>query len=553
MNDEIQIIQAYSEASQDEFWKLLKSLKEADDYEGWSTAIYYRCATDLESFAGIFFPQFCTSPFNTFHYDTFKNCIFGERGYRQANAAPRGNAKSTIKVLIKPIHDICYKLEKFTVIVSNTSDQAESKVKDIRAELIDNNLLIDIYGRFIRGRKGATTDFIAHNGDWSCRILALGAGTEMRGIRYREVRPTKIILDDVEHSEEVENESLREKLKSWYQDVISNIGDEHTNIDFVGTVLHRESLLVHLLGNPRYKSKMYKSIVSWASNTGLWDQWKDIYIDLDNDHRLQDARNFFLANEPAMLEGSDVLWPEKESYYFLQEKIIESGIRSFMKEKQNDPMSDQEKVFDRDTIWWYDETPNGLLIEKTNTLIPWNQLTAYGAIDPSTGQTKAKSNKKPDFTAIISGYVDGKKRLFVDSDFLRRVSPSAFISQIFQLNEQYKYYKFGVETNLFRNLLIKSILDEKERIKKEEKKEVSIKFYDIELHENKEKRIYSIEPKVFHGWILFNKKKVSQEFMNQLYDFPKAQHDDGPDCLEMLFGLVNNKYTVGALDKETGR
>lgn len=553
MDNEMTTINEFSSLTPDEFWTLLNDLKEKKDHDAWRTAIYYRCATDLEAFASIFFPHYCKYPFNSFHYDTFLASRLGERGYRKADAAPRGNAKSTIKVLIKPIHDICYKLEKFIVCISNTEDQAVSKLKDIQAELVDNEMLIDIYGRFIRTRKIGVQDFVAHNGDHSCRLLALGSGTEMRGIRFGESRPSKIILDDVEHSEEVESEHLRDKLKAWYEDVVANIGDEHTNIDFVGTVLHRQSLLVTLLKNPRYRSNCYRSVISWASNKELWDKWKAIYMDLDNDNRMEDSKKFYMEHKEAMDEGVEVLWPEKEPYYALQEKILETGIRSFMKEKQNDPMSDEEKIFTPESIWWYDETPQGLMIERTKTLIPWDQLTAYGAIDPSTGQTKVSGNskKKPDFTAILNGYSDAKKRLFVHEDFLKRVPPTAFIQKIFEYWFQYKHYKFGVETNLYRNLLIKNLLDEKARLAKEGK-EVTVKFYDIELHENKEKRIYSLEPKVFHGHILFN-RRISDEFMNQLYDFPKGVHDDGPDCLEMLWGLVNNKYKVGALDKDVNR
>lgn len=534
---------------------LLKDFEEKKDHDAWRTAIYYRCATDLEAFSAIFFPHYCKYPFNTFHYDTFGSEKFGQRGYRKANAAPRGNAKSTIKVLIKPIHDVCYKLEKFIVCISNTEDQAVSKLKDIQGEFYDNEMLIDIYGRFLHSRKVGVQDFVARNGSHSCRFLAVGSGTEMRGIRNRESRPTKIICDDVEHSEEVESEILRDKFKSWYEDVVSNIGDEETNVDFVGTVLHRQSLLVTLLNNPRYQSHLYKSIISWATNKALWDEWQNIYMNLDNPNRQEDAKAFYNQNEEAMLEGVEVLWPEKEPYYMLQEKILETGLRSFMKEKQNDPQSDEEKVFTPESIWWYEETPQGLLIEKTNVLIPWDQLTAYGAIDPSTGQSKVSGNtkKKPDFTCILSGYADSKKRVFVDEDFLKRVPPSTFIRKIFEFWDRFKYYKFGVETNLYRNLLTQNIKDEKEKIEKETKRPVTCKFYDIDLHENKEKRIYSLEPKIFHGHILFNKKKISPEFLNQLYDFPKGVHDDGPDCLEMLHGLVNNKYKVGSFDKETNR
>ena len=170
---------------------------------------------DIEIFAICFFPHYCKFPFNIFHFDTFGDYEFGERGVRRASAAPRGFAKSTIKVLIKPIHDICYKLEKFLVVLSNTESQSSQKLKDISAELLTNEAIILAYGRLIPGRKVNATDFICVNGDWSCRLLAMGMGTEMRGIRYRDARPSKIILDDIEHSTRVESEMLRDEDKRW--------------------------------------------------------------------------------------------------------------------------------------------------------------------------------------------------------------------------------------------------------------------------------------------------------------------------------------------------
>lgn len=517
--------------------------------EEFSGIVYNRCATDVELFAIMFFPHYCKYQFNAFHRATFSDYKYGERAIRRAKVAPRGFAKSTLEALIKPIHDVCYKLEKFIVIISNTEAQTVQKLKDIQTEFITNDFLISIYGRFIQGRKAGSTDFIAVNEDHQCRFLALGSGTEMRGIRFGDVRPTKIILDDVEHSEEVNNEAIREKMSNWFKDVVSKIGDGETNISIVGTILHQKALLVELTKNPIYKSMQFKAIISWAERKDLWKEWENIYTDLDNENRAIDARNFYESNKEEMDKGVEVLWPDKEPYYKLQEEIIESGMRSFMKEKQNDPQSDEEKIFSPDNIWWYRKEDKGLFILKTNTLIPWVNLTAYGAIDPATGQTKASNNKKLDFTSIVSGYVDLKKRFFVDDVYLKRVSPTQFIQKIFELQEKYEYYKFGVETNLYRNLLMKNILDEKERIEKQEKKIIKVKFYDIDLNENKEKRIYSLEPKIFHGHILLNEELKDSIALDQLYDFPKGVHDDFPDSLHLAFGMVIGKYAVGGLNK----
>lgn len=526
----------------------LRKFVQNEEWDDFINAIVLRCATDLEAFALIFFSHYCKHEFNLFHRNKMDQYDYGERSVRRADAAPRGYAKSTIKVLIKPIHDVCYQLEKFIIIASNTHAQSVQKLKDIKAEFINNELLTLVYGSHFPSGKVSVEDFVCRLGSYSCRFLAVGADTEIRGARHGDSRPSKVILDDIEHSEEVESEELRDKMLHWFQDVISKIGDENTNIEFVGTVLHQKSLLKHLLQNPRYETGEYKAVISWSERQDLWDQWTQIYTNLDNDYRLDDAKKFYEENRTEMDRGVEVLWPEKEPYYYLMEEIIETGMRSFMKEKQNSPMSDGEKTFAPENIWWYEERKDGLFVLKSNTLVPWNQLSAYGAIDPSTGQQKASARKKMDFTCILTGYHQpARSRLFVHHDYTRRIAPSVYIKEIFELNERFKYNKFAVETNLYRNLLTQNIQDEKKRREAEFKKSIDIRFYDVEQTENKEKRIYTLEPKVYHGHILFNKNGISQEFMNQLYDFPKGNHDDCPDSLEMLWGLVNNKYKVGGL------
>lgn len=534
-----------------EFLTLLEKLENEEDQK---EAIKLRCATDVRLFAELFFPHYCTDPFNQFHTDTFEDYSYMERAIRRASAAPRGYAKSTIKILIKPIHDVVYELENFIVLVSNTEPQASQKAKDISTEFITNNTLIDFYGNFFRSKTVGATDFICTKDKYACRILAIGSKTEVRGTRFREARPSKIVCDDVEHSNEVENEAIREKYEAWYREVISKIGDTKTNIEFVGTVLHRKSLLKSLINNPKYKSREYKAIISWSNRTDLWDEWKKIYCDLDESERHELALTYFDNNKEEMLKDTEVLWPEREPYYYLMEEIIETGLRAFMKEKQNSPMSDEEKVFDPEEFWWYEQTEKdgreGFHILKTDKFIPLEHLTPMGVIDPSTGQKKPSANRKTDFTCILTGYKDPlSNRLFVHCDFTKRTSPSKYVKQIFVNNEIYLYHKFGIETNLYRGLLAKNIMDERNRQQLNTGKPIPMKFYDIVQTENKEKRIYTIEPKVFNGYILFNRTMLSQEFKDQMWEFPKGQHDDCPDALEMLWSLANNKYKAGTLEK----
>lgn len=532
------MIESENEKSESKLSRIQESL---DDL------LYYRCATDIELFCQTFFPHYCEFPFNPFHVDLFDSYEFGERHTRRGRAAPRGYAKSGVVALFKPIHDLCYKLERFIVILSNTEPQAKQKLKDIRAEILTNDLLASFYNlSFMGGKKAGETDYIALCDEFALRFLALGSGTEVRGIRFGAYRPSKIILDDIEHSTKVFNESIRDSFEDWFNDVITKIGDTKTNIEFIGTVLHPKALLCNVLKNPSYDSKKYKAVISWAKNKSLWNEWTSIYGNLEDDNRVKTALSFFTDNESEMMDGTEVLWPEKESYYYLMVELLETGRRSFMKEKMNSPLSDDECLFDREEFWWFREEKDGLYIRNSNTLIPWRELRAFGVIDPSTGLQVASKSKKGDFACRVAGYTDRKGRLFLFQDKTKRHSPTKQISDIFDSHDKLNYEKFGVETNLYRNLLLPNILEERKRREKLQKIIIKIPFYDIVQTDNKIKRIHTIEPKITHGWILFN-ETLSDDFVGQFEEFPKGDHDDGPDATEMLWSLVNGRYDKNAV------
>lgn len=498
-----------------------------------------RCASDQELFAKVFFPHYCTREFNDFHHDFFQTVQYGERNVRRVRAAPRGSAKSTLATLVKPIHDVCYGLEKFILIFSSTTPLANKKLKDIRAEILANGFLRLVYGVRFPKKKVGESEFAVVSNRGRTYFAALGRGAEVRGIRINEDRPTKVLCDDVEHSDEVYNEKVRSKTESWFLEDVSKVGDSGTNIDFVGTILHKDSLLSKLLKNPAYDGQVFKAIISWSERQDLWEKWNDIYINKDKKTHRDDARKFYEQNKTEMLRGTKVLWPEKEDYYAHMIDLAEIGKRSFMKEKQNEPQGDEGSIFER--IHWYREETEGLRIESSNTLVPWANLTCLAAMDPATGQDKAKKGSG-DFTVLGVGYKDTKDRLFLHWDSTKRESPTRFISRTFDVHERFNFERMALETNLYRNLLMENIVEEKRRREiKNKSKGIKIQFYEVENTENKRERIYRLEPKVNNAWILFN-RALSREFMLMFEDFPNADHDDSPDMVEMMWNLANNRY-----------
>lgn len=500
-----------------------------------------QCRYDLELFAVTFFPHYCTHEFNAFHRYYLEHAKKDGRNLRFAGAAPRGSAKSTFATVIKPIHDICYGLEKFIIIASATEDQASGKVKDIRRELLDNDLLRYIYGDFFRNKKVSETQYVATCQGHSTMVMALGAGTEVRGARFGPHRPSKIVCDDVEDSDEVHNQEIREKVERWYFEVISKLGNEETNIEFIGTVLHKDALLVKILKNPAYTSQVFKSVLSWADRTDLWDKWSQIYNNLDSETRLIDARTFFEENKEEMLKGTEVLWPDKRDYYKLMTDRVEIGDRAFQKEDQNNPLSDDRAIFKR--FHYFREVDEGFEILETKTIVKWETLSpAFAVVDPATGKSKIKT--KGDFTCIPIGYKDKKGRLFVYSDWTKRAEPSEFIKVIFTLNDDYEFDRMGVEENLYRNLLLDVIRKARDEHAKEKGQPVHVNFYDIINTQNKIDRVSALEPRITNGYILFN-TTLSEEFKSQMQAFPLGDNDDCPDALEMLWGMAMNRYKAG--------
>lgn len=505
-----------------------------------------RMATDLELYTVVFFPHYCELEFNQFHRDIFSTFKFGARSLRDVGAAPRGSAKSTLKTLIKPLHDVCYHIERFILIISNTGPLAAQKLKDIRAEILANDDLVSVFGIGFATKNPGETQFLVTCGEHKTYFLAVGRGSQVRGARFGPWRPSKIICDDVEFSEEVNNEQIRTKTENWFFEDVVKVGDHQTNIDFVGTVLHPQALLSKLLRNPAYDGKIYQSVISWSAREDLWQQWREIYTNIENTKRVAESDLFFKINEKEMLRGTKVLWPEKEPYLYLMKEMVEIGRRAFMKEKQNAPLGADEPGFD--TIHWYRARNDGIVLEQNDQFIPWKDVkhAAYGAIDPSTGKKKAKGGKLGDYASLAACYMSPNGRLLVHEDWTKRAGPTKQIQQIFEFHKRYQFVKFGVEINLYRELLMTNIVEERKRLERESGQLLKIPFYEIEQTENKTERIFRLEPRISHGWMVFN-RALSEEFKQMIENFPHGEHDDAPDVAEMLWGLTHNRYEASSV------
>ena len=505
--------------------------------------IRMRCRTDPELFARIFFPHHCRLPFSSMHRDFFrshKNHINGDllsrAGYNEAVAAPRGFAKSTIKSLILPIHALLYQTERYIVIISATLKQAKLRLKNIKNELLTNDLLKKYYDISIPSglKKAWTQQSITVN---DVQIEAYSGGTEIRGISFREFRPSRIILDDAEDSSLVESAEGRSRLLEWFNEVIENLGDSYTILEVIGTLLHPESLLATLLLRPDFQGKVYRAVLEFAEDAILWEKWRTLFSDLTDEKRQDTAREFFQKNRAAMLKGSKVLWSAKEDYYSLMTQLFTRGRHAFFQEKQNDPRAAEHRMFSRNAFRYFTLEGDRLLVDQPGCeprIIPLSSLKICGFLDAALGRKKSRGSEG-DFAAIATAGRDPSGYLYVLDVWLQRMPPTKQIARIFDLHSRFHYFSFGIESNCFQSLLLLPLEEERKR------RQASGAAWDVPVvemnhRERKEARLLTLEPLVANGWVLFN-RALPEEFFRQMEDVPNGRHDDGPDALEAAVSL----------------
>ena len=273
-------------------------------------------------------------------------------GCRRAIEAPRGHAKSTTFTFKDDLHAAVYGYKHYIIILSDSSEQAEGFLVDIKTELEENAALKEDFGE-LEGKVWKSSVILLANG---VKIEAIGSGKKIRGRRHKQWRPDLIVCDDLENDENVNTPEQRKKLRDWFYKAVSKAGDTYTDIVYIGTLLHFDALLANVAKNPSYKSVRYQGVISFATNGELWDAWESIFTDLSNDNRQEDALEFYQANREAMLEGTAVLWEEKLSYYDLMVIRISEGEASFNSEIQNDPIDPENCTFQEEWFdFWDDE------------------------------------------------------------------------------------------------------------------------------------------------------------------------------------------------------
>ncbi|MFX1512612.1 MAG: phage terminase large subunit [Promethearchaeota archaeon] len=514
------------------------------------------CEDDLYLFAIRYFKHYLKKPSSELHkwlYQTLTRELGGKKkkyqGMKLAVAAPRGNAKSSIVSNILPIWCICYKKKNFIIMVSDTKGQAEDFLGDIKRELELNELLRRdfphvagaVHERDLKkGLVWRADEIITKN---MVRVLALGTGSKIRGRKFGVNRPDLVIGDDLENAEMVRSETQRDQIRgTWFnKDFVfagaGDSGDDDDMTDFfiVGTILGKDSLLNALMDPreyPDWRRRKFQAVKKF-SDSPLWEEWEKLYKNRFDMDRIETARKFFEERQEEMLEGTEVLWPEGDTYYSLMIDRLKS-LSAFLTEKQNEGVDLSKVYVTRDLLHWEDFRGNKEIAIAINRGLKRGYV--YGAIDPSLG----KKSKSGDFSAIITVVRDPVTGfIFVIHMDIKRRSVEDQVKAILKNHIRFGYKLFAVETNAFQYVLAEAVR------KASREQGFYVPLEEINNYQDKKMRVEGVVPFMKDGTIVFDKTldKQSQSYnrgIEQICTFTgeNDSEDDAPDCLEMAVRIA---------------
>lgn len=472
-----------------------------------------RATADFDTFVNTYFPHYIRSPHKSeLHKYLFRRLVEivgSDKSETDAIAAPRGEAKSTLVSQLFVLWCLVTGRKKYPVIVMDSIDQAYPMLEAIKAELEFNpRLSMDFPEATGQGRVWQSGTIVTR-GD--AKVQVAGSGKKLRGLRHGPHRPDLCVLDDIENDEQVRNPEQRDKLQSWLTKTVLPLGGAVGKYDvvYIGTILHYDSVLSRTLNNKMWRTARFKALLQWPDRMDLWDTWEALLRSEGEDA----AGLFYLQHVHEMELGAVVSWLARPVLALMKIRARD-GHDAFDSEYQNDPVAGDNAPFSGCIQFW------------VNRLADW---IFYGACDPSLG--KAGASRDPS-ALLVGGMNRATGVLDVVEAQIKKRLPDRIIEDVIELQGLYKCVLWAVETVQFQEFL------RTELIKRSAARGVPVPARAVQPNSDKLLRIESLQPHVRNGLIRLHPNQ--QTLIDQLRHFPKADHDDGPDALHMLWTIATS-------------
>lgn len=439
------------------------------------------------------------APTPEFHRDGWALCVSDEKFV--GIIAPREHAKSTAFTEAYGLASALFRQRDFLVIISNTWGQSVEFLRDMKAELTDNDQIQQDFGT-IRILKDTEDDIICEMEDgYRFRIVARGSEQKIRGLKWDKKRPNLFLFDDLEDDEQVASLERRQKFAKWFDNAVIPAGSKDCLYRLSATIIHFDSLAAKLIKDDTWVCLKYKA---------------------------HEGFNDF----------SNILWPEQ----FPEERLrrIQRGFTNkgnpdgYSAEYLNDPIAEGESYFRPDDL---------LSMQEIDYLL---DKKYYAAWDFAISQ-----RQKADYTCGVVLGVDYKGGLYVVDVRRGRWDSKQIIEEMFTVQKAWNCECHYAEAGTIEKALGPYLYDAMRR---------TDNYFNVEpIVPTKDKlsRASSWRAKTrAHAVKYDHNASWWPALQEEMRRFPKGEHDDQIDPQSLLGNQLENLQTplsVAEIEEEEFR
>ena len=423
-----------------------------------------------------------------------------DTAFRDLLLAPRDHGKSTVINYEWPVHEICRNPDVRILQISKTQGQAKKFLALVSEELTTNQKLIKDFsldGNSFKSNQGWRSDFIFVKRNKKMKdptLEACGVEGAITGGHF-----DIIIADDIIDEENTKTAERMTNVLNWFFGTIGQLAEPHTIIFLVGTRKHYADLYNHIMTKKKgYRVHIDRAIVKWPTQwTYLVDRKTEQVIGVET-------------------EGTyKVLWPEKWNIKTLLLDRLNSGRVLFDREKQNDPTGMRGRFFNKEWLQYYIEMPEFRMIVQGMDLA-------------------ISENPDADYTVLLTLGITMKNKIYILDYTREHLTFDQQVKLLLHKHQQWSPNTIYIEKNQYQQALYQHIRDNS-----------TLPVVPVQTVKDKATRMLGISPYFEQRRIYIRDTMV--EFEKEYLQFPKSEHDDILDALDIA--LTPIKQNTRPIDR----
>lgn len=454
-----------------------------------------RLQASFKDFAAYYFPHYCTAPFARFHLRQQRQVFENERAMHVYIMA-RAHAKSVVHTVLNTIFLMVHGKCRTVILSSYNETNAIRLLRDVQAELENNQRLIADYGVFRGPSNWEAGRFLTQQG---CYFVAIGSGQSPRGLRNEPVRPDLILVDDFDEDEQSRNPDRVDNAEQWLRGALFGAFDITGSGRFI------------MVGN------------RFATNMVLTRMYE--VADFKETVNILDAHG-----EPS--------WSERYTRAECDYMVAKMGYNRSQRELFNNPIQ-EGKTFKREWVQW----------GRTKDLRQYRALVAY--LDPGFKKTATSDSK----AWVLVGFTG--QQYHVLKAYVGVASIVEMIGWGYEI-DAYVQARGGAAQLYMEEVFLQSLLYDDFATEGEKRGKLLPVRGDRRKKPDKDARIEAISGHFERGNVLFNEKEKDSHHMKrlveQLLNFQPGvkTHKDGPDALEGAMHILQQGMVVIGSDISIG-